>query len=117
MNKRPNSSVAILEAATEASNGDKHGPWSDELSFQAVGRTTDGAGTAVVQIQVSNVPEPTEDGHWLTAIEISLTDDKAIGDAGDVSDGQQIDACWRWVRAVVTEITGTGATVDVYMGG
>lgn len=107
------SSVALASAQSATGAGETHNPLTEKLSFQAVGRTTSGAGTAVVSIEVSNVPEPSADDHWITALEISLT----LTNANDVSDGQQIDAAWRHVRANVTEITGTGATVDVYMAG
>jgi hypothetical protein len=109
---RSNSSVLMMPARTTTGNGERHTPWGAELSFQAVGRTTAGVGAATVEIQVSNVPEPSVDGHWLTALEIVLT----LGTT-DTSDGQQIDACWRHARAKVTAISGTGANVDVYMGG
>lgn len=111
---RQNGSVALLSGATSTGSGEAHNPWGPKLSAQAVGRTTSGAGSATVAIQVSDVPVPTEDGHWLTAFEIaiSMTDETA-----DYSDGQQMDACWRHVRANVTAISGTGAEVDVYLGG
>lgn len=110
---RPNKSVAIMSAKTTTGAGERHTPWGAELSFQAVGRGSAGAGAVTVEIQVSDVPEPSADGHWMTALEIELTLDGTT----EVSDGQQIDAAWRHIRANVTAISGTGANVDVYMGG
>lgn len=109
---RPNKSVLIMPARATTGGGERHTPWGAELSFQAVGRTTAGVGAATVAIEVSNHPEPSIDGHWMTALEIELV----LGTV-DTSDGQQIDAAWRHVRAKVTAISGTGANVDVYMGG
>ena len=109
---RSNSSVKFFEESqTETGASPYHTPWGPKLSMQAVGRCED-AGTAKVQIQVSNVPKPTEDGHWILALEISLT----LG-TEDVSDGQQIDANWRHIRAVITELTGTNASLEAYLGG
>jgi hypothetical protein len=109
---RANSSVAMMKARTTTGSGEIHNLWGSELSFQVVGRTTSGSGSATVKIEVSNVDNPTSDGHWLTALQVDLT----LGTT-DTSDGQQIDASWRYARANVTAISGTGANVDVYMGG
>jgi hypothetical protein len=106
-------SNALLSAATATGAGRAVNMHQAKLSFQAVGRTTSGAGTATVSIEVSDVPTPTQDSHWMQAMEIELT----LTNTADVSDGQQIDAKWKWVRANVTAISGTNASVDVYMAG
>lgn len=110
--KRPTSSVTLLSAATATGAGSKHTPWSEKLSMQAVGRTTAGAGACVVRIEVTDMETPTIDAHWIPAIDITLTLSTT-----DSTDGQQFDARWRNIRARVTSISGTGASVDVYMGG
>lgn len=107
------SSVVLLSGATTTQSGARHTAWDAKLTFQAVGRTTSGSGAATIDIQVSNVTNPTQDAHWLTAMTISLT----LTSANDVGDGQEFDARWRHVRARVTSISGTGASVDVFMGG
>jgi len=111
--RRQISTVVLLSNATTTQSGQRHTAWDAKLTFQAVGRTTSGSGSASVDIQVSNVTNPTQDSHWLTAMTISLT----LGSATDAGDGQEFDAKWRHVRARVTAISGTGASVDVYMGG
>lgn len=109
---RANMSVALMTARTTTGGGERHNPWGAELSFHVVGRTTAGVGSATVKIQVSDIENPTIDGHWLDALEVVLT----LGTT-DTSHGQQIDAAWRHIRANVTAISGTNASVDVYMGG
>lgn len=75
-------------------------------SFQAIVTGT-GAVTATVAIQVS------EDGvNWCTTAlgTISLTGTTTA------SDGFATASAWKYVRANVTAITGTGASVSVLMG-
>lgn len=107
-----NKSVALLEGASAVGASEAHGPWGAKQSFQVVAIGDGGGGSATVIIEFSNVPTPTEDGHWLTGLEITV---EPADDTTPVSDGQQIDAVWRHVRARVSEITT--AFVDVYMGG
>jgi len=80
-------------------------------TFQSHGTTSAGAGAATIKIQVSNVSTPTEDGHWIEAGDVSLT----LGTTRTAS-GFALNAAWRWVRANVTAISGTNATVSVLIG-
>jgi hypothetical protein len=75
-------------------------------SFNVVGYTTDGAGTATVLIEVSNDLEV-----WMTlgTVELELSEEP-------VSEGFGSDVPWGHVRANCTVITGTGATVSAYRG-
>ncbi len=81
-------------------------PWGAARTFQVQGETTNSTGAAEVEVQVSN------DGTnylILCTVTLSLT---------TTTSG---DACssivpWRYVRADVNSISGTGANVDVYMG-
>lgn len=76
------------------------------FSAMARGQTTAGSGAATINIEVSN------DGvNWLVAFTISLT----LGTA-TTADGQGLVYRWEWVRANVTAISGTGASVDVIAG-
>lgn len=75
-------------------------------SAQASGQTTAGSGAATINIEVSN-----DKVNWLVAFTISLT----LGTA-TTSDGQHLIARWEWVRANVTSLTGTGASVSVTAG-
>ena len=76
-------------------------------SFQAVGQTTASTGAATIVIQVSN------DGInyvTLATITLSLTTSAS-------SDGFACVNTWEYYRANVTAISGTGASVTVYMKG
>ena len=86
----------------------KESPYS---AFQAIVTGT-GAVTATVAIQVSN-EEATGQGtnsNWITIGSIALTGTTTA------TDGFTTIAPWRFVRAVTTNVTGTGATVEVIMG-
>lgn len=75
-------------------------------TFQLIGKTTAGAGSAVVNIEVSN-----NGVNWLTFATITIT----LGTT-DVSDGVVLTAPWGYVKATATTLTGTGAKVSVLMG-
>ncbi len=76
-------------------------------AFQAFGTTTSGSGAATIKIQVSN-----NKIDWLDLGTITLT----LGTTS-TSDGFASDACWVWVRANVTALSGTGASVSVITHG
>lgn len=90
--------------STSTGNGIyKIGPKS---SFQATVVGT-GAVTATVVIDVSN------DGvYWCSTVMGTIS----LSGTTSSSDGFVSDAPWKYVRARVTAISGTGATVQVYMG-
>ena len=76
-------------------------------SFQAVGNTTASTGAATVLIQVS------DDGtNYLTLGTITLT----LGTSA-TSDGFATLNTWEYYRANLTAISGTDATVSVWMKG
>ena len=81
--------------------------FTEKRVFQAHGRTTAGAGSATVLIQGS-----LDGTHWVTLLTISL-----VLATTETTDGGTTDAPWKFVRASLTAIAGTGATVDVMMGG
>ena len=76
-------------------------------SFQAVGNTSAGSGAATVLIQVSN------DGtNFITLGTITLT----LGTSA-TSDGFAVANIWEYYRANLSAVSGTNATVTVYMKG
>lgn len=79
-------------------------------TFQATGTTTAGAGSATIVVQVSNVPNPGAND-WVTLGTITLT----LGTTS-TTDGIATAAAWDYVRGNVTAISGTGASVNLYMG-
>jgi len=80
--------VNILTAATTTGAGSIHLPWGTKRTFQAVGNTSAGAGSAINLTLATTV----------------------------ATDGAASDAGWKYVRANVTTLTGTGANVTVIMG-
>jgi len=79
---------------------------SPKSTFQATVQGT-GAVSATVVIDVSN------DGvNWVSTVMGTIT----LSGTTSSSDGFTSDAPWKYVRARVTAISGTGATVQVYMG-
>jgi len=87
----------------------KESPYS---SFQAIATASSGTVTGTVLIQVSN-EDDTFNGvksNWITIATISLTGTTTA------TDGFTTIAPWRYVRASVTAISGTSATIEVLMG-
>ena len=86
----------------------KESPWS---TFQVI-ITGTGSVTATVTIQGSNQDDSFNGvkSNWVTINAFSMT--------GTTSDTQGFTSVstWRYVRAVVASISGTGATVEVIMG-
>jgi hypothetical protein len=86
---------------------------ADGLTFEAPGPgatvharvTGTGAVTATVIVQVSNF-----DGNWLDLGTLTLSG------TNTASAGLALDAHWAYIRARLTALTGTGASVDVIMG-
>ena len=86
----------------------KESPYS---SFQAIVTGT-GAVTATVALQVSNEAD-TFNGvksNWITMGTITLSGTTTA------TDGFTTICPWRYVRANVTNVTGTGATAEIIMG-
>jgi hypothetical protein len=77
-------------------------------TFQAYGTTTAGAGAATVLIQGSNIDDTNA---FITIGTISLTLGTTI-----TSDGFATNVAWKYVRAYVSSISGTNASVNVLMG-
>lgn len=86
---------------------------ADGLTFEAPGPgatvharvTGTGAVSATVVVQVSNF-----DGNWLDLGTLTLSGTTTA------SQGLALDAHWAYIRATLTAISGTGASVDVIMG-
>jgi hypothetical protein len=76
--------------------------------FQATGTTSAGAGAATIVVEVSLTGTTNE---WITLGTITLTLGTTV-----TTDGFAMDAAWTYVRGNVTAISGTDATVNLYMG-
>jgi hypothetical protein len=106
-------SVALLTAATTTSSGEAMSIRCDNRTFQAMGTTTAGSGAAAIVIEASNKTTPVTGTNvdWTTLGTISLT----LGTT-QTNDGFVSYAAWRWVRARVSSISGTNASVDAFAG-
>lgn len=96
----------LLDDVTTTATGDSQEVFGSKKSFQLVGATATGAGTASILVQLSN-----DDTNWITVDTLALT----LG-ATSTSDSHSMDAPWKYVRGVVNSITGTGATISLYSG-
>ncbi|HMJ02425.1 MAG TPA: hypothetical protein VK506_05760 [Conexibacter sp.] len=103
--------TGMLTAQATTTSSQAFKPATGSTTFEAYGLTTAGAGAATVIIEVSNVENPTVDTEWITAGTITLT----LGTT-QTADGFAMYAAWRNVRARLSAISGTGATVNVRMG-
>lgn len=93
----------LLSGATGTGAGTGVNATCTYRTFQAYGTTSSGAGAATIKIQVSN-----DNSNWLDLGTISLTLATTAS-----SDGFASSAKWQFVRANVTAISGTGASVSV----
>jgi hypothetical protein len=98
--------VALLTTATTVSNGALHEPQHQQRTFDANGSTSSGAGSATILIQASN-----DGSNFILIATITLTLSTT-----PAADGFASDAPWKYVRARVSAISGTGASVNVNMG-
>lgn len=105
-------STAILTGATAVVAGEAFRPATVFRTFHVYGATTAGAGAATVIVEVSNISPPSAaNGDWILLGTVTLT----LGTTR-TSDGFGSSLPWTHVRARVTAISGTGASVDVRMG-
>lgn len=96
-----------LNAAALSTISKPLGSTNDSMAtFQVIGKTSAGTGSAAVNIEVSN-----NNINWLTYGTITLT----LGTV-EVSDGLVITAPWAYVKASATSITGTNGKVSILMG-
>lgn len=80
---------------------------ANAITVHATGVTSSGTGSATVIIEVSNDTSYP----WLQLSTLTLT----LGTTA-TADGAAFDAGWKFARASVSAISGTGATVRVSMG-
>lgn len=96
----------LLQGATTTTTGDLKYKDAPQATIQATVTGT-GAVTATVVIEVSN------DGTNVTSTPAGTI---TLSGTTTSSDGFVTDSPWKYIRARVTAISGTGATVSVNMG-
>lgn len=96
----------LLDGATATGSGSALEPWYVPRSFEAYGTTASGSGSATVIIEVRN----SEDADYKTLCTLTLV--LATTVATGTGDGfASSGAAWRYVRARVSAISGSSATV------
>lgn len=102
-------SITLLSGKTAAATGDTVGPEQCNQLNRTYQATVTGTGavTATVEIHVSQNPATLG---WVLLGTITLS-----GTTTD-SDGFSSEAAWAYTKAVLTAVTGTGATVNAGLG-
>jgi hypothetical protein len=105
------STIVLIDNATTTATGTPQNVQAlriptDNKTFQASGTTTAGSGAVSVAVEVSN-----DNANWITMGTIGLT----LGTTS-ATDGFVGIANWTYVRGRVASISGTGATVSLFMG-
>lgn len=98
--------MTIVDSATTTGNKAAVRGVNTNKTYEFVGSTTAGTGTAVIGIQGSNLQSS-----WSTIATTSLT----LGTVTTSATAAGTDR-WVWLRAVVTTLTGTGASVSITAG-
>lgn len=98
--------VTLLNNVIATGAGAYFKPFGVKRSFQAEGETSAGAGSASIDVEVSN-----DCVNFISAGTITLTLSTTTSDDGFVT-----DAAWVCVRGNVTAISGTDASVSLVMG-
>lgn len=96
--------IPLMTSRTATATGSTIEAPGPGATVQAVVTGT-GALTATVVVQVSN-----DGAAWLTISTLSLSGTTSA------TQGMALDAHWVYIRADLTVLTGTGATVNVWMG-
>lgn len=98
--------VKILDGVSEITTGAAHSPVGGSRTFKCSGSTTVGTGSATIIVQSSS------DGSlWIDAATFDISLSTAIS-----SSGFSVDNSWKYVRGKVTAISGTGASVTLWLG-
>jgi hypothetical protein len=78
-------------------------------TFQAIGSVTAATGASVIYVEVSNTGVATDP--WIVLGTITLT----LGTTA-TTDGFASQGAWEYVRGNINSISGTNATVSLWMG-
>ncbi len=99
--------MVMQSSVTTPGGGARIAPQSGKVAFQARGVTTSGAGASTTVISASN-----DGDNYITIGTITL-----VLATATTSDGFTSESGWRFYRSSTTAISGTGASVSVYMAG
>lgn len=96
----------LLSGATATGSSDAASQANSKITFHARGKTSAGSGSATVLIEVSNDQGASKTWHTLGTISLTLSTSYS-------ADGFASNAPWKYYRARISAISGTGAQVDV----
>lgn len=99
-------SFKLLDGVVVTGAGPTEIVFEGNTTYQATGLTSAGAGASAILVQVSD-----DNSNWITLGTITLT----LGTSA-TTDGFSSIASWKYVRGNVSSISGTGATVYLWMG-
>lgn len=97
----------LLSNKTSAVTGDFEILGNDGATFQAVGKTSSGSGSATIDIEGSI---DKTNAVLLGTITLSLS-------TSDSTDGFYVSSNWPFVRAKLRSISGTGSVINVFSRG
>lgn len=97
----------LLQGAIATGASASQQPWAPPYTWQARGIVSASTGAATILIEVSD-----NNVDWITMGTISLTLSTTMA-----TDGFTSGAPWPFVRANITSLSGTNATVDVWLAG
>lgn len=99
--------LPLFADKTSTFTSDSAEPWHTNRTFEAYGTTGSGSGAATIIIEVRN----SEQSDWHTMATITLILSTTV-----TGDGFSSSAAWRYVRARLSAISGTGAAVSANLG-
>ncbi len=99
--------LPLIASATTTVSSAAAEPWHTNRTFEAYGTTGSGSGAATVVVEVRN----SELSNWHTMATITLSLTTSVS-----GDGFASSAAWRYVRARISAVSGTGAAVSVNLG-
>lgn len=97
--------TTIMNAVTSTGAGSAFQPWTVLKTFQIHGLTSSGTGASVIDIEGSN-----DDSEYVVLATANLVLSTTRVNESFVSEGP-----WRYIRANIISISGTGAAVTVNM--
>lgn len=103
-----NTAKYLLKQRIATGAGEELAAYGDSRVIQVEGATSAGAGAATVKIQV----RASQDAEWLDLATFTMTLSTT-----KVSEGFVSEAPWPLIRANVTAISGTDATLDAWVAG
>lgn len=96
----------LLDGVLVTGAGESAETVGSKRTVQLIGSTSAGAGAASVTVQTSN-----DNTNWTTVDTLTLTLGTVV-----TSDVYTSDLPWKYIRGNVGSISGTGASVTLYLG-